>query len=196
MPILSMGYGWGIASRFIDRKCGQEYRPKWCLLLPFFYTGKLVLAYSSSVFFVYLYVPGLDIIYGFRNLFCHASFKGSYQASDYAHMPAKRLFEQIGEAVPQFCIATTFYALNWHWLCSKGKAWGVVKMTLSAGSMVMGLVKGILILCSGDGYLKKLLTQGQIYTKGEQHMLELIQALKEDRASWKRYGLRKNKVRT
>ena len=96
-----------------------------------------------------------------QNLFCHARFKDNetYMINHLA-MPAFKLFEQIGEAVPQLCIAATFYALNWHWLSEWDQVMGIVTMTLSTGSVIMGLVKGCMYLCSG-GHLfsgRKLFT--------------------------------------
>ena len=67
-------------------------------------------------------------------------------------MPAFKLFEQVGEAVPQLSIAATFYALNWHWLSEWDQVMGIVTMTLSTGSVIMGLVKGGMILNSGSYY--------------------------------------------
>ena len=155
MPILSIGFGWRMAGDRIDA-------PKHCLPLPFVYTGKFFLAYAYSVFFVYLLVPGLDILFGFKNICCRVSFKkDKVAAENYAEMPARKLFEQIGEAVPQFSIAVTFYALNWHWLSYWDKKMGVVTMTLSAGSILMGLVKGGKIVLSKGG-LMSLLTTGNV----------------------------------
>ena len=120
-----------------------------------------ILAYAWSVFQVYLAVPGMDIYFGFKNLCCHASFKDN-DAKRYAKMPAMKLFEQIGEAVPQFSIAVTFYTLNWHWLSPWDKTMGVVTMTLSAGSILMGLVKGGIIVFSVEVGLKWLFTRGAL----------------------------------
>ena len=73
-------------------------------------------------------------------------------------MPASKLFEQIGEAVPQFTIAVTFYALNWHWLSPWDRGMGAGTMVLSAGSILMGVVKGGIIVKERGG-LKKFLTE-------------------------------------
>ena len=131
MPILGMGS----FDLFDDP-------PKQWFSLPFFYIGRLIFAYTFSAFFVYIIVPGADIYLGLKNLCCHARLKNSDDAEDQAEMPALKLFEQIGEAVPQFSIAATFYLLNWHWLSQGDKLMGVVTMTLSAGSILMGLVRG------------------------------------------------------
>ena len=157
MPILGMGWVEGICNP-----------PKQWFYLPFFYIGKLISAYAASAFFVYIIVPGTDIFFGFTNLCCHASSKNSADfcsgtfAEDQANMPAAKLYEQIGEAVPQFSIAATFYLLNWHWLSQGDKLMGVVTMTLSAGSILMGLVRGCIVLYSKDTTFFELLRDGAI----------------------------------
>ena len=153
MPILNMGFGLTKSALFIDP-------PKQKVFLPFYYIAYLSFAYVSSAFYVYIYIPGWDIIFAVKNLCCHASFKNSVQAEYHATMPAKKLFEQIGEALPQFSIAATFYILNWRWLSKGDKLMGVVTMTLSAGSIMMGLVRGCMVVYSKEGSLKNLISQG------------------------------------
>ena len=140
MPLLNIRAGWDWASQHMGH-------PEQSLLLPLFYIAKSIVAYASAVSLVYLFIPGLDIYFGFKNLFCHANLKSN--ASDrarYAVWPAYKLFEQIGEAVPQFTIAVTFYSLNWHWLSPWDRGMGVGTMTLSAGSILMGVAKGGMIV--------------------------------------------------
>ena len=153
MPMLSLGNGWSTVGKYIN-----QFRPRseviityWSesrTLRPFFYLGKLILAYTCSIFFVYIVIPGRDMYLAMNNLFCHARFLDTPHLV-FAHraMPAYKLFEQIGEAVPQFCIAVIFYALNWHWLSEWDQVMGIVTMTLSMGSINMGLVKGCMFLC-------------------------------------------------
>ena len=149
-----------------------------CLFLPFFYAGKVIFAYVASAFYVYLYVPTWDIIFAFKNLCCHAGFKNSEQADIQAMMPAKKLFEQIGEAVPQFSIAATFYALNWYYISFGNKLMGAVTMTLSLGSIMMGLVKGIMALYSREETLKSLFTKGTLTTLSEEELYWRAKAIK------------------
>ena len=113
-----------------------------------------------SVLNVYIMTPVADISYGIANLFCHNGFKGLVFHDYYSEIAAHKLFEQIGEAVPQLSIAATFHALNWHWLSFWDKVMGMVTMTLSAGSILIGLVKGGMIVNSEEGSLKRLLTKG------------------------------------
>ena len=159
MPMLAIGQGWN---------CACIPRPTHCLLLPFFYIRKLLLAYAFSALFVYLYIPLGDTFFGYWNLCCHASFKEDEEDAArvlravHAKWPALKLFEQIGEAVPQFTIAVTFYSLNWHWLSPWDRGMGVGTMTLSAGSILMGVVKGGMIV-SSEGGLKHFLIRGVLY---------------------------------
>ena len=154
MPILSMGNGW-----YLVEYCFE--RPTHPLLLPFFYIAKLLLAYPISAVSVYLLIPLGDIYFGFKNLCCHATFKEDDDDDIYAGMPALKLYEQFGEAVPQLTIAVTFYALNWHWLSHWDRGMGLGTMTLSAGSILMGVAKGGMIVREMGG-LKKFLTDPRL----------------------------------
>ena len=149
MPILNIG-------KWLDEDdCKKPHTH--CLLLPFFCIAKFLLVYALSALIVYLFIPFVDIYLGFKNLFCHASFKeSSTDADDYAKWSAWKLFEQIGEAVPQFTIAVTFYALNWHWLSPWDKGMGVGTMTLSGGSILMGMVRGVMIVKEKGGWKEGL----------------------------------------
>ena len=62
-------------------------------------------------------------------------------------MPMYKLFEQFGEAVPQFVIAVTFYANNAHWLPRSDLYFGIFTMVMSAGSIIMGVVNGCWTCC-------------------------------------------------
>ena len=46
------------------------------------------------------------------------------------------------EAIPQFVIAVTFYSKNAHWLDSDEMLFGILTMTLSAGSILIGIGNG------------------------------------------------------
>ena len=159
MPILSLGNGWGTISKFFDdftSTGGQmyspyrtlKYRPKSCVIRPFFYIGKLILAYACSIFFVYVFIPLQDMYFALKNIIWHAHFKSNQDNKSFQAMTALKLFEQIGEAVPQLCIAAIFYTSNWHWLSEWDRVMGIVTLTLSAGSIIMGLVKGGMFLRS------------------------------------------------
>ena len=65
-----------------------------------------------------------------------------YEAGSHAEMPAFKLLEQFGEAIPQFVIAVTFYANNAHWLPKSDFHFGIFTMVMSAGSIVMGVGSG------------------------------------------------------
>ena len=112
------------------------------LLLPLHYLVKLVGAYTIAVFFVYLWVPLCDIMWGVQNLFCHDKYKKDVDAIMHADMPGYKLIEQFGEAIPQFVIAVTFYANNAHWLPSGDLQFGIFTMVMSAGSILIGVGSG------------------------------------------------------
>ena len=59
--------------------------------------------------------------------------------------PILKLFEQFGEAVPQFVIAVTFYSKNYHWLEPNELIFGILTMTLSLGSILIGAGNGIMM---------------------------------------------------
>ena len=69
---------------------------------------------------MYFYVPAVDVLLGFKNLFCHEDYKDDvnnnidgkdkkygwykemcWNGANHAKIPAWKLFEQLGEAVPQ-----------------------------------------------------------------------------------------------
>ena len=66
-----------------------------------------------------------------------------------AILPALKLPEQFGEAVPQLAIAVTFYYKNAHWLSQWEMFKGILTMTLSVGSILYGMVNGVRVM-KGD----------------------------------------------
>ena len=66
---------------------------------------------------------------------CHERYKENEEdeANSLPHnlMPALKLFEQLGEAVPQFIIAVIFYSNNFDILDTWERAMGVTTMILS-----------------------------------------------------------------
>ena len=97
-------------------------------------------AYLIAAWTVYLWVPATDIYWGVRNLFCHEKYEK--EVNGHANMPVYKLFEQFGEAIPQFVIAVTFYANNAHWLPPVDLYFGIFTMIMSAGSILMGIGSG------------------------------------------------------
>ena len=137
MPLLSIVQGWNTVDELLDCQEGLNIF-LYCLLLPI-RLFKPALAYVASAFFVYLYIPVYDMYLALLNLCgCERHYAKEIHEN---LMPVLKIFEQIGEAVPQLCIAATFYTLNWHWLSPSDKMMGMVTMTLSTGSVMMGLVK-------------------------------------------------------
>ena len=115
-----------------------------------FYPIKVLFEYVESVVWVYVGVPLLDICMGFKSLFCHKSYKADNRDANtlfvsefHAFVPAMKLPEQLGEALPQFAIAVVFFSKNAHWLSPWEMTLGCVTMTLSCGSIMLGVVNGI-----------------------------------------------------
>ena len=114
-----------------------------CVLVPLYFAAGVLWYYACSVIWVYLIVPMFDIFYGARNVFCHARYKEDGGADAHAKAPAMKLFEQLGEAVPQLTLAIVFYSKNSHWLPATEIHFGIFTMALSAGSVAMGTFTGI-----------------------------------------------------
>ena len=77
-------------------------------------------------------------------------FLGNSVAEEHKYWPFLKLFEQFGEAIPQFVIGITFYSKNYHWLNENEVLFAIVTMTLSLGSIIIGVVNGCItsfVLC-------------------------------------------------
>ena len=116
-----------------------------------YYPIKALAAYVTSAVMVYVFVPCYDMYLSFLNLFCHKKFKEPFvqgydisNATKSAELPAMKLAEQCGEAIPQFLIAVVFYSKNAHWLSYGEVMMGGITMTLSCGSIIFGVVNGII----------------------------------------------------
>ena len=111
------------------------------LLKPIYFLGLAIVGYFFAFFVVYIRVPLFDLYWGVRNLFCHEALKED--AGLFHEMPAFKLYEQLGEAVPQLTIGLVFYTKNAHWLDPTDLNFGVFTMTLSAVSVLVGIGCGI-----------------------------------------------------
>ena len=107
------------------------------------YPVRAIAAYLLSVLMVYIVVPLYDIYLGFRNVFCHKSYKDGSGNEIHSEAPAMKVPEQLGEAIPQFLVAVVFYAKNYHWLSPWEIIKGGVTMFLSCGSILFGVVCGL-----------------------------------------------------
>ena len=151
MPLLylPLGMEWDYIQTCVKTNGEIRYPKCNCLersrfLLPIQYPFKIIRGYFISVLRLYLNVPVMDIYWGFSNLFCHEQYQGTFDEAVHFTWPAFKLFEQFGEAVPQFVIAVTFFANNAHWLDQDDLLLGYVTMTLSAGSILIGVWNGIM----------------------------------------------------
>ena len=123
---------------------GPLFKERYPFFLPIYLLMRLVMCYFVSVIQIYVIVPVSDIFWGVKNLFCHQSYKeNKIDAVIHASWPGLKLYEQLGEAVPQFVIAVIFYYKNYDWLGSSELIFGIVTMTLSLGSIIIGIGNGI-----------------------------------------------------
>ena len=125
--------------------CGKIIFKGWsCLkgksrfLLPLHYLIRFIWGYAITFIMLYLWIPGTDIYLGVQNLFCHEKYKEYEHDEKHAKMPVAKLFEEFGEAIPQFVIAVTFYDNSAYWLPLSDLQFGIFTMVMSAGSIVMG----------------------------------------------------------
>lgn len=115
------------------------------------YPIQLFICYFVSVILVYIRIPLWDIHLGLENLICHDSHQNSDEDGDikednriWRHV--MKLPQQIGEAVPQLIIAAVFYSRNSHWLSTLEMIQGGLKMMLSVGSIILGILNGCWVL--------------------------------------------------
>ena len=106
------------------------------------YPFMAVASYIASFLCVYLTIPFLDLYLGLRNVFRHTSYKSEGDDDEHDKFVAAKLPEQLGEAIPQFVIAMVFYSKNYYWLSSWEMIKGGVTMTLSCGSILVGIARG------------------------------------------------------
>ena len=152
-PLIFMPFGfwWGLAGfRFTKINEGVEEDQETSISC-----GKILCSYISAVFWVYLYIPCKDIYLCFSSLLCHDSYKDNEEDESnglpHALLPTLKLFEQFGEAIPQFAIAVIFYSKNFEWLDMGERAVGVATMTLSCGSILIGVTNG----CPKQGRVRR-----------------------------------------
>ena len=105
----------------------------------------------AAVFLCYIYVPILTLVHAVRKL-----LKGHELDEDkrflrvsYKDAPFLKLFECVGEAVPQLILAVVYAANNYPYLLAHEDYLGIgipvtiISCIFSAGSIVMGLISGI-----------------------------------------------------
>ena len=131
-------------------------------LLPIVIVFQALAVYVLSALTVYVFLPLSEIFLGFRNVFCHEEYKqdgwrgseGWWTDDPLALMPAFKLFEQFGEAIPQLAIALVFYSKNYHLLSSDELMFGIATMSLSSGSVLIGVVMGLRVVPECKNFMK------------------------------------------
>ena len=112
-------------------------RPKELCHPVVFYPLKFALSFLFSVIWVYVIIPTIDIWYGFKSLLNH-----SIDQSKRDLVPGFKLFENFGEAIPQFLIAAIFQSLHYSQLPRLDQHFFWVSMSLSLGSILYGIGNG------------------------------------------------------
>ena len=104
-----------------------------------YYPLRAIIYLVFSFAMIYIIIPLIDIFYAFKKLFC-----GDQETNDTAAdmVPGFRLFENFGEAIPQFIIATVFYSQYHSELCCDWDFF-LVSMSFSLGSILYGIVNGV-----------------------------------------------------
>ena len=79
------------------------------------------------------------IYWGLQSLLCHEKYENDKvdgEGKEYhASMPAHKVYEQFGEAIPQLVIAVTFYANNAHWLPQGDLLFGIFAIAISGANV-------------------------------------------------------------
>ena len=106
---------------------------------------------SAIVFACYIYVPTITFVHAVRKLWQGDEldedkevFLDSYKAA-----PQWKMFECVGEAVPQLILAVVYAANNYPYLLAHEDYLGIgipvtiISCIFSAGSIVMGMISAI-----------------------------------------------------
>ena len=129
------------SSTFYIRIPGCDCLKRKWYLLPLYYPLQVLRGYLVAVLNVYFSIPVMDCYWGLKSIFFNDEYKEEKSIHD--TMPALKLFEQIGEGVPQLALAISFYATYGRQLTPNQLIFGYVTMALSAGSVLIGIVNGI-----------------------------------------------------
>merc|ERR1712037_72939 len=109
-----------------------------------FYPLKVLISYFISALCVYIVIPVFNIGMGLCDIFCpECLWWNPKTTAVYDAMPAFKIPEQLGEAIPQFTIAVVFFSNNADWLSPWEMTQGYVTMILSCGGILMGMYNGI-----------------------------------------------------
>ena len=105
----------------------------------------------AMVFVYYIYVPILTLIHAVRKLWQDDDLDEDKEVLffSYKNAPVMKLFECVGEAVPQLILAVVYAANNYPYLLEQDDYLGIgipvtiISCIFSAGSIVMGLISAI-----------------------------------------------------
>ena len=134
-------------------------RPKELCHPVIFYPLKFIFAFLFSVIWVYVIIPTIDIWYGFKSLLnCNIDERKRDL------VPGFKLFENFGEAIPQFLIAVIFQSLHYFELSRFDQHFFWVSISLSFGSILYGV---------GNGFASKGRCMEWLQARPEDHEYEL-----------------------
>ena len=127
-----------LLTMFLAMQYGKDYKNTWC------FNAKLIV-------YIHVLVPLLSIYHGFQG-FCPQKLKSVTRFSDIddpRDLQFLKLFEQFGEALPQFVLGLTFYINNSYFIDTYDTFLGtnlevtLVSITFSGVSILLGIITGL-----------------------------------------------------
>ena len=119
----------------------------------------MILWFISAFIYMYFYVPFLAVYHGIQG-FYKDKLKGVERfphIEDARDIPFLKLFEQFGEALPQFMLGLTYYINNTHFINTYDNIFNstLLSVIFSGVSVILGLISGLVTTKSSydDGLL-------------------------------------------
>ena len=123
----------------------------------------IMLGFIPSFLILYFYLPFLSVYHGIQG-FYKDRFRGVERfmcIEDERDLPFLKLFEQFGEALPQFMLGLTFYVNNTYFINTYDNIFNsilpttLISVIFSGVSVVLGLISGLVTSKSAydDGLL-------------------------------------------
>ena len=106
-----------------------------------------IIGFFPAFFYIYFYVPFLAVYYGLQGFYPAKfdSVKRFPTIEDAMDITFLKLFQQYGEALPQFLLALLYYMNNTYFINNNVKYFDLtlISMFFSGGSVVLGLFSGL-----------------------------------------------------
>ena len=107
----------------------------------------VIIGFIPAFFYIYLYVPFLAVYHGLQGFYPAKfdSVKRFPTIEDAMDITFLKLFQQYGEALPQFLLALLYYMNNTYFINNNVKYFDLtlISMFFSGGSVVLGLFSGL-----------------------------------------------------